>query len=73
MPKFIFLSDRWVETGHWGPMPESCREAIARGKACGDLEEARRITSALYEADPGRRQVLEELMAAVARACAETP
>ncbi len=62
IPKFIFLSDRFVECGNWGPMPESCRELIARGKACGDVAAARRKVSALYEADGNRREVVRELL-----------
>jgi hypothetical protein len=42
IPKFIFLSDHFVECGSWGPMPECCRELIARGKACGDVATARK-------------------------------
>ena len=62
IPKFIFLNDRFVECGQWGPMPEACRELIARGKACGDMAAARRRVAALYEADPGRREVVRELL-----------
>jgi hypothetical protein len=62
IPKFIFLSETWVECGNWGPMPAPCRELIARGKACGDVAAARRKVSALYEADPGRRAVVDELL-----------
>ena len=43
-------------------MPEDCRELIARGKACGDIAAARKNVSALYEADEGRRAVVEELL-----------
>lgn len=62
IPKFIFLSDRFVECGSWGPMPEGCRELIARGKACGDVAAARRKVSARYEKDTMRRQVVTELL-----------
>ena len=62
LPKFIFLSDTFVECGNWGPMPEACRELIARGKACGDLAAARVKVSALYEADSGLRAVISELL-----------
>ena len=61
IPKFIFLSDRFVECGSWGPMPEACRELISRGKACGDVGAARRKVAALYEADSQRREVVREL------------
>lgn len=62
IPKFIFLSEAWVECGNWGPMPEPCRELIARGKACGDVAAARKKVSALYELDTNRRMVVSELL-----------
>lgn len=62
IPKFIFLSETWVECGNWGPMPEPCRELIARGKACGDVAAARKKVSALYELDTNRRMVVSELV-----------
>lgn len=62
IPKFIFLSDQFVECGNWGPMPEACRELIARGKACGDVAAARQKVSALYAADPDLRIVIAELL-----------
>jgi len=61
-PKFIFLSADWIECGQWGPMPDLCRELIARGKACGNVAAARKKVSALYEADPGGRMVITELL-----------
>jgi len=61
IPKFVFLSDQWVECGNWGPMPYACKDVIARGKACGDVSEARVFTSEMYAADPDRRVVIEEL------------
>lgn len=62
IPKFIFLSEAWVECGNWGPMPEACKEVIARGKACGDVAAARRKVAGLYEADPQKRLVVAELL-----------
>jgi hypothetical protein len=62
IPKFIFLSDRYVECGSWGPMPDSCRELIARGKACGDVATARKKVSVRYEQDTMRREVVAELL-----------
>ena len=73
IPKFIFLSDRFVECGHWGPMPEACRELIARGKACGDVAAARRKVTALYEADGTRREVVRELLRLVDVAASREP
>lgn len=62
IPKYIFLSDKFVECGNWGPMPEPCRELIARGKACGDLGAARKKVSTLYQMDSNRRMVIGELL-----------
>lgn len=62
IPKFIFLSDIFVECGSWGPMPALCRELIARGKACGDVAAARKKVAALYEADSNQRMVIAELV-----------
>jgi len=62
IPKFIFLSDRFMECGNWGPMPETCKELIARGKACGDVAAARKKVSALYGQDTARREVVAELI-----------
>jgi hypothetical protein len=62
IPKFIFLSERFVECGSWGPMPDGCRELIARGKACGDVAAARKKVSASYAQDPQCREVVGELL-----------
>jgi len=62
IPKFVFLSDAFVECGNWGPMPGPCRELIARGKACGNVAAARKRVSAFYEADGNRRMVVSELL-----------
>ena len=73
IPKFIFLSDRFVECGNWGPMPECCRELIARGKACGDVAAARKKVSACYEQDTTRRKVVTELLHLVDIATSREP
>ena len=62
IPKFVFLSGQFVECGNWGPMPDACRELIARGKACGDVGAARKKVSGLYETDHNRRTVVSELI-----------
>ena len=62
IPKFIFLSDAFVECGNWGPMPGLQRELIARGKACGDVGAARKKVAAFYEADSNNRMVVSELV-----------
>ena len=73
IPKFIFLSDQFVECGNWGPLPEACRELIARGKACGDVGTAREKVSALYAADPDKQIVLRELLHLIDIAASERP
>jgi hypothetical protein len=62
IPKFVFFNDKFVECGQWGPMPQQCRELIARGKACGDVPNARRKVAALYDLDPECRVVVAEIM-----------
>lgn len=73
IPKFVFLSDQFVECGNWGPMPQLCRDLIARGKACGDVGAARKKTAGFYEADANRRMVFEELLHLVDIASSQTP
>jgi hypothetical protein len=73
IPKFIFLSDRFVECGSWGPMPEGCRELIARGKACGNVAAARKKVSARYEQDTQCREVVSELLKLVDIAASREP
>ena len=62
IPKFIFFNHEFVECGNWGPMPEDCRQIIARGKACGDMKTAREKISALYEIDKNCHTVVKELL-----------
>ena len=73
IPKFIFLSDRFVECGSWGPMPEGCRELIARGKACGDVAAARKKISVRYEQDTMCREVVADLLKLVDIAVSREP
>jgi thioredoxin family protein len=73
IPKFVFLSDQFVECGNWGPMPQLCRDLISRGKACGDVGAARKKVSGLYEADANLRMVTEELLRLVTIAASSTP
>ena len=73
IPKFVFLSDGFVECGHWGPMPRACRQVIARGKACGDVPAARQKVAAMYAADPDKRDVVRELLELVQTAAAVRP
>lgn len=73
IPKFVFLSDRFVECGNWGPMPEACRELISRGKAANDGTTARQRVAALYAADEIKRSVVMELMRLIDIASSSTP
>ena len=73
IPKFVFLNGQFVECGNWGPMPEECRELIARGKACGDVASARAKVSALYAADSDRQVVARELLHLIEIAAAVSP
>jgi thiol-disulfide isomerase/thioredoxin len=73
IPKFVFLSDQFVECGNWGPMPAADRVLIARGKACGDLHAAREKVALSYQADVDRRIVVEELMDLISTAVAASP
>jgi len=73
IPKFIFISDAYVECGNWGPMPEACRKMIARGKGCGDVGAARKLVSAAYDADPDLKIVVQELYELVQTASATAP
>lgn len=62
LPKFVFFSEGFAETGSWGPMPAEGVELIARGKAMGDVKPARRRLRELYAADPDCRVVVSELL-----------
>lgn len=73
IPKFVFLSDKFVECGNWGPMPEECRRLISRGKAAGDVGAARKRVGAMYESDPNREVVISELLALMETATCELP
>jgi len=73
IPKFVFLSDQFVECGNWGPMPSADRALIARGKACGDVGAARKKVAQSYEMDAGRRIVVEELVELVNTAVCASP
>jgi thiol-disulfide isomerase/thioredoxin len=71
IPKFIFLSDQFVECGNWGPIPSEARELLSRGKACGDIKSAREIITQDYKADPERLTTLNELIHLVGIAATE--
>jgi len=71
IPKFVFISEDWVECGNWGPMPAGDRALIARGKAAGDVASARTAIKLRYEADPRCRIVERELLELALTAGAE--
>ena len=73
IPKFIFFNDHFVECGNWGPMPNRCREIIARGKACGDIAAARKKVHTYYEADANLRLVTGEILHLLDIASSLTP
>jgi thiol-disulfide isomerase/thioredoxin len=73
IPKFVFLSDQFVECGNWGPMPAADRTLIARGKACGDLGAARAKVAQSYQMDADRRIVVEELVRLINIAVCASP
>ena len=73
IPKFVFLSDAFVECGNWGPMPAIQRELIARGKACGNVAAARKKVAAFYEADTNNRMVVSELLHLIDIAVSRVP
>lgn len=73
VPKFVFLSDQFVECGNWGPMPDTSRTLIARGKACGNLKAAREKVAAAYAADKDRQIVVTELLDRFLIASCATP
>jgi len=73
VPKFIFLSESYTECGNWGPMPNACRQIIARGKACGDVGTARKKVAALYGADADLQMVVRELLELAETAAAVAP
>ncbi len=54
-------------------MPSACREMVARGRACGDIKTARESVSALYNSDPDRRIVVDELLHEIDIASCATP
>jgi hypothetical protein len=73
IPKFVFLSDQFVECGNWGPMPAADRVLVARGKACGDVGAARKKVGMSYQQDAERIIVVEELMALIQIAVCASP
>jgi len=71
LPKAVFLSSDFVETGTWGPMPEECRRLIAQGKAANDIPGARILIRARYAADPDCRAAEDEIRDQLAIAATE--
>ncbi|MBE7463595.1 MAG: thioredoxin family protein [Planctomycetes bacterium] len=59
IPIFIFLNDKFTEIGNWGPRPQRCKEFMARGKACDNLDAARAKIKSFYAEDRHRSTVQE--------------
>lgn len=59
IPVFVFLNHQFVEVGFWGPRPACCKDWMARGKACGDIDAARAKIKAFYAEDRHRTTVAE--------------
>jgi hypothetical protein len=70
LPKFVFFNDAFVECGNWGPMPASCRDLVARGKAVGNIPAARKLVADRYAADGDCREAVAEMIALFRRAAA---
>jgi len=62
IPKFVFVTDDHVEIGNWGPMPNTYKPLIARGKSVGDVGHFRKRVGALYQADPNGEDVVADLL-----------
>jgi hypothetical protein len=73
VPKMVLFNWDWVECGVWGPMPAAGRELIARGRASGNLKQARKQVQSLYDSDPHRRKAIAELLECVEIAAAREP
>ena len=73
VPKFVFFGKDYVECGNWGPMEMEARALISRGKACGNVGDARKKVSALYGADPKQERVFDELISLLEVASCDAP
>lgn len=73
IPKFVFLSDEFVECGNWGPMPNDCRRILSRGKGANDVGAARVRVKQMYESDPNFEAAVRELTELVETAVCERP
>lgn len=70
IPKFVFLTETFVEIGNWGPRPEACKHAMARAKALGKTKLAYDFIGAYYEKDK-HQSTIQELCALAEIAVAE--
>ena len=71
IPKFVFLTDKWVEVGNWGPRPETLKMLMARAKAAGGASAAYPKIKEFYEADQ-HQTVIRELRDLIAIAVTES-
>ena len=70
IPIFVFMSDKFVEVGNWGPRPYECKRLMARGKASGQMDVARAGIHKFYEGDK-HRSTVKEIRDLIAIAAAE--
>jgi hypothetical protein len=73
VPKFGFFSKDFALCGLWGPMPEACCDVIRVGRARQDPKSARQQVRELYDADPDREVVVDELLHRVLIASGAVP
>ena len=71
IPKFVVLTEAFVEIGNWGPRPEACKQAMARAKALGNTKLAYDFIGSYYEKDK-HQSTIKELSALIEIAVAES-
>lgn len=59
IPVIVFFNDTFVESGNWGPRPAECKRFMARGKAAGSVDGARKKISEFYKADNNESTIRE--------------
>ena len=73
VPKFGFFNNDFALCCMWGPMPEACYDAIRIGRARQEPKPARQRVRELYDGDPSREIVVNELLRCVLIASGATP
>ena len=64
---FVFFNDQFIEVGNWKARPYRGQRLMARGKAAGCLDDARRVVQDGMNAD-NNRSTIEEIKAFIAEA-----